>query len=283
VLQRSELWRDVARPVEQISFGGTLRERETLQNLIDDAVQGANPWGRDRVMPWDPSDYVGGVGSYPIEGDRLRPPLFVKGAGDLDEVSINDIDQNALGDCYFMAALASVAKQDPQRIRDMVVDNGDGTYTVKFKDRSVTVNADFPGGVNGDGHAAGADGTPQKTKEIWPLVFEKAFGVYLDAVDPYGRLAEADTPMVALEALTGRPVEFSSSANKSLDELYADLQAGKSIVWFSGDVYPAKHFFAVEDVFRDPEGKEWVQLYNPWGSHDWVPLDFVQGHQMYTA
>ena len=43
-----------------------------------------------------------------------------------------DIDQGAVGSCYFLARLASLAKTHPQYIRDMVVDLGDGTYAVQF-------------------------------------------------------------------------------------------------------------------------------------------------------
>lgn len=34
-------------------------------------------------------------------------------------------------------------------------------------------------------HAAGGDLTDQGTLEIWPLVFERAFGQYMNTVNPY--------------------------------------------------------------------------------------------------
>ncbi len=43
-----------------------------------------------------------------------------------------DAKQGALGDCYFIASVASIAESNPQAIRNMFIDNGDGTYTVRF-------------------------------------------------------------------------------------------------------------------------------------------------------
>ncbi len=47
---------------------------------------------------------------------------------------ISDIDQGAMGDCYFLAAIQNLFKASPngQAIRDMMLDNGDGTVTVRF-------------------------------------------------------------------------------------------------------------------------------------------------------
>jgi hypothetical protein len=84
---------------------------------------------------------------------RLRNPLFVKDGSDVHEVDMNDVDQGGIGNCYVMASIAAVARQDPERIKNMVHDNGDGTYTVTFKegwkDVPITVSGDFPGGIIG--------------------------------------------------------------------------------------------------------------------------------------
>ena len=43
-----------------------------------------------------------------------------------------DINQGALGDCYMLAGLSSIAAKDPEKIKECMVDNGDGTVTVRF-------------------------------------------------------------------------------------------------------------------------------------------------------
>jgi len=98
-LERHDIMREIARPAGQATIGGAARDEVSLKNLIDDDVaHGAGRWWRERVMPYSPSDYIGEIGSYPIQGDRLRPPLFVKGGSDADEVSINDIKQQEIND-----------------------------------------------------------------------------------------------------------------------------------------------------------------------------------------
>lgn len=48
------------------------------------------------------------------------------------EPCANDIVQGYLGDCYFVASLAGIADRNPEKIREMMRDNNDGTVTVKF-------------------------------------------------------------------------------------------------------------------------------------------------------
>ena len=65
---------------------------------------------------------------------------------------LTNIVQGDAGDCYFLAALMTVAAREPETIVNMVHDNGDGTYTISFHSRydgvanpvTVTVNGDLP-------------------------------------------------------------------------------------------------------------------------------------------
>ena len=60
-----------------------------------------------------------------------------------------DMYQGELGDCYFISSLGAIAKSNPTAIRDMFIDNGDNTWTVRFYDSNgmadyVTVNRMLP-------------------------------------------------------------------------------------------------------------------------------------------
>ncbi len=46
--------------------------------------------------------------------------------------SHTDEYQGQLGDCYFISALGTLADSNPAAIRNMFIDNGDGTFTVRF-------------------------------------------------------------------------------------------------------------------------------------------------------
>jgi hypothetical protein len=68
-------------------------------------------------------------------------------SGDLANISQGDA-----GDCYFLAALMTVAAREPDTIQNLVHANGDGTYTMSFHSKyngvpdpvQVTVNGDLP-------------------------------------------------------------------------------------------------------------------------------------------
>ena len=51
-----------------------------------------------------------------------------------------NLEQGDLGDCFLISALGSIADASPQAIRDMFIDNGDGTYTVRFFTASGTAD-----------------------------------------------------------------------------------------------------------------------------------------------
>jgi hypothetical protein len=65
---------------------------------------------------------------------------------------LTNIKQGDAGDCYFLAALMTVASRAPAAVLNMVHDNGDGTYTISFHSKydgvsnpvTVTVNGDLP-------------------------------------------------------------------------------------------------------------------------------------------
>ena len=69
--------------------------------------------------------------------------------------SYSDIDQDNVADCYFLAELGDVARSSPQTISNMFINNGDGTYTVRFfhgsSEAFVTVNTELPNDHAGDG------------------------------------------------------------------------------------------------------------------------------------
>ena len=46
--------------------------------------------------------------------------------------SNTDEFQGELGDCYFISSLGTIAESNPAAIQNMFINNGDGTYTVRF-------------------------------------------------------------------------------------------------------------------------------------------------------
>ena len=90
----------------------------------------------------------------PLHYAKVDGKLFVKGEKDFDAIRSSDVSQGITGDCYFLSSLAAVANKDPNVIRQMIKDNGNGTYTVtlytdkdqdgKLEASTFSVNNRFP-------------------------------------------------------------------------------------------------------------------------------------------
>jgi Ca2+-binding RTX toxin-like protein len=71
--------------------------------------------GLDRPIAVSDSEYM-----------KFHGQLFVNGP------EYTDIAQNVSATCFFLSPLAGLARQAPNDVRDMFIDNGDGTFTVRF-------------------------------------------------------------------------------------------------------------------------------------------------------
>ena len=120
---------------------------------------------------------------------RLDYPLFFNGAG------TDDVNQGAVGDCYFLSSISAVADSSVASIDgsvksvdegDMIINNEDGTFGVRFYDNSgaqrwVTVDKYVPGYREGKLDFASSD-----SGESWPMLVEKAY-VQLNESDNIGQ------------------------------------------------------------------------------------------------
>ncbi len=163
-----------------------------LQKLV-------NKWflGLDRPVAEDGSYRGAAVGR-----------LFVNG------ISYSDIVQGATSDCYFLAALAETARRTPDVIADMFIDNGDGTYTVRFfkegiadyvtVDRQVPVEPSWVFVYANRGAFA-----YDYNAELWAALAEKAF---VQIHEKWGKNSNSyraigwGSSSYALEAISGNAV-----------------------------------------------------------------------------
>lgn len=214
---------------------------------------------------------------------------FIKEADDPDEIAMDDVSQGRLGDCYFVAALAAIAAKNPDAIRRMVKDNGNGTYTVTFHEGgAVVVDDQFPMQGGQVAYARPGDQDAKDGKELWVMLIEKAWaklkGGYEEIRGSKVRMKSED----AMEALTGNKttsIYTSSKDDATLLELLARA-ADKGLPMTAG-VYTqerfdqetlqkmrsqgvhANHAYAVVNVDR---AKGTIELYNPWGKETKRPV-----------
>lgn len=214
----------------------------------------------------------------------VSPPerrLFGKSGG-MESIKPEAVNQGFIGDCYFNAALASVAQTSPEKIRDAIKDNRDGTYSVKFpgETKSIKVNAptDAEFGIYNGVNEHGA----------WPLVMEKAYGALrhqqgyggtnvIEGAEGGGRAVDA------LKTLTGGDGEILPVSRRHLDEQAARLDAAvnganpkialasTADAWMFGGAKTSAglkrdHVFSITSYEHAPGGAGIVTLRDPEGA-----------------
>lgn len=221
------------------------------------------------------------------EGEKIPEPTtpFATGTGDGWKIEPNDISQGGLGDCYLLAAMASLAQEHPEQIEKMIKDNHDGTYTVtlhrevpdpsqpgKMKDEAfeTTVDLTVPSGGN-PAHAHVGDTDPTTgAKEVWPLIIEKA---YAQMKQSYGAM-DGGVPGDALYTLTGSKAPRTDTGSVSADQIAQYDKDGHPMVVDTCGADEAAlatyglvagHAYSVKGIKTDADGKQYVILYNPWG------------------
>src|SRR5439155_5891585 len=107
--------------------------------------------------------------------------VYVQAAGNLfgATISYNDVSQGELGDCYLLSALGAVARQNSTVIQNMFIDNGDGTFTVRFFKSGiadyVTVDEMLPSRNGRFVYANNGDLVSDPTNVLWVALAEKAY------------------------------------------------------------------------------------------------------------
>jgi hypothetical protein len=211
-----------------------------------------------------PEPWTDGAGPYL---DFSKHPLF-SDAGP----SADDVNQGNVGDCYFLAPLSSIAKLDPWRIRQSVLDMGDGTYLVQFSKGSskafVRIDGQLPtwDGKNPEYAGFGAAGS------TWVAILEKAYAVFRTGANSYLSLGGGwmDETFTALGG-TSFSTHSVPDAVTMLKQMQQSLAAGKAVAFGTASITDdapllGSHAYAVENVITDAFGTPTaVQLRNPWG------------------
>jgi hypothetical protein len=224
--------------------------------------------------------------------------LFGDSKDPLHSICPEAVNQSTeLGDCYFMAALASLAGSDPNAIKTMIADNNDGSYTVRFpgaKDEPIKVQrpTDTELCLYAESNENG----------IWPAVLEKAFGDYcrrnVFRRSPFnlggGELPSEGTTggsatHYGVEILSGRSVELLDKDNEQhLHDQLTVAFRDKSPITASihGDVLDkfTWGFFKMPNTHELPTGHEYsilkydpvsrmATVRNPWGKGGYKRAD----------
>lgn len=227
----------------------------------------------------------------PAAREALRV-LYKDGANPLASINPDACVQSDLGNCYLMSTMASLAKTNPQLIKDMISVNPDGSYLVKFPGgRPEGYRVDKPTHV-----------PPGNADNIWPYVLTRAFGEYRKSLDP--SLAGKDAEMVTdggekpyhdeMSVLTGSNFRQILSCESDLGGLHDflmnaffyrkmpitagtggcldNLSPEEKNILEHRNIHPY-HAYSVVDY--NPRAQQ-ITLRNPWGSYAFVSINEFQ-------
>ncbi len=187
-----------------------------------------------------------------------------------------DVNQHAIGDCSFCAVMASMAYIYPDYIKEIIKDNGNGTYTVRLFDPAgkpveVCVKSTFLC----DGNGTLAQVTGKNNVPTWSTVLEKAVMKYhtLYQVDSLWGIGSQNVAPV----LTGNGGSFGYYPNQLWNselKLLADWSVDEGMLGVGGFTTPnlkcgslytvTAHAFTIMKTNHESDGYLF-SMRNPWG------------------
>lgn len=129
------------------------------------------------------------------------------------KIKVSDIDQSNIGDCYYIASLATIADKEPDIIMNLMPEFKPGFYQIKFYDVFNYEQTEFKSEpweiveVQIDDKLEYENGAPKYSyskedpNEMWFPLLEKAYAAWKGSYDAIGN---GGYPDVALSELTGR-------------------------------------------------------------------------------
>lgn len=232
-------------------------------------------------MEWEPVAFAALESGAPAIIGALSQVLYLTEPGDTAAISVNDIHQGQIGDCFLLASIGEIALYRPSLVSGMIKSNPNGTETVtlytdasgrvpgfgatQFKPASQTVTNTFPTNAVNNGATQDVVGNQ---KEIWVQVLEKA---YAQENGGYGGIQNGGNPCIALQQLTGHAASAYSSAGWTTSALTQHEAAGDLIVLDTRGVaglpygLVGGHAYIYEGLQR-VGGVDYVKAGNPWGT-----------------
>ena len=204
------------------------QDEKNMEKFVQDTIASGKPYTDPDFPPEQSSLFDPRIDEVDLEAFqsfswKRASAIFPNGAVFEGGVEPNDINQGQLGDCYFLAALSSLAEFE-DRVKAMFVTkevNAAGIYMVRMfingNEQPVIVDDFLPVKKNGScAFATSKDG------ELWVSILEKAWAKLHGT---YAR-TEGGLPCFAANHIMGVPSEsFSHAAIESNEEFFDMLQS----------------------------------------------------------
>ena len=195
--------------------------------------------------------------------------------------SHNDEFQGQLGDCYYVTSLGTVADKSAAAIQNMFLDNGDGTWTVRFYANGtadyVTVDGMLPADASGrlvyDNYGSMFNNS---ANTLWIPLAEKAYAQWnetgkegRDGTNRYSSI-EGGWPEITYAQILGHAAASYSLANQQQTLINA-MNSNRSVTIctaYNAQSYGyglyGNHAYG---VIGYNSSTSTFTLYNPWGSN----------------
>lgn len=233
---------------------------------------------------------------------------YVQGNLFKNGTAVNDIKQGVAGDCYFLTTLSAIAQDKPSYLQEMFIDNGDDTFTVKFKNNGVneyvTVDRYLP--TNGSGNLVYASYGSNYTNtgnELWVALAEKAYAQLAESgwsrpnynssynTNSYAALDSGwmDLTIQQITGLATVTVTLSQTTTMTANQLINLVNSNQllTVGFVNGDgggLVVNNHAYTITTYNST---NQTFYLDNPWGTKDaqltWDQLVSLQGFLQYTT
>ncbi len=202
-----------------------------------------------------------------------------------------DEEQGDLGDCYLISALGSVADSSQAAAENMIIANGDGTWTVRFYSNGtadyVTVNSQLPvdskGNLIFDGYGTSST---SGSNVLWLELLEKAYAQWNEtgkagrsgAANSYASIEGGWMGDVYAQTLNCADTTYQMTTSGK-QTLISALSAGEAVT-VGTDSHPAASTGLYGDhaynVLSYDGTTGLFTLYNPWGIDQPAKLTWSQ-------
>lgn len=211
--------------------------------------------------------------------------------------SVANEQQGELGDCYFISSLGTIADSNPTAIQNMFINNGDGTYTVRFYTGSYGRSYNSATGNWSDGFTNGVGTAEYVTVDLklpttpsgmlifsdygnsynsssnvlWIALAEKAYAEWnqtgeegRDGQNSYASIEGGWMATVDAQVLGYNAVDYSLT-NAAKQSAISALAAGDAVTigtYVGNYGLYADHAYAITGYNASTDT---FTLYNPWG------------------
>jgi hypothetical protein len=271
-----------AQKIDKFSVGAQAEihrfvEEDGPRHFAPDPILGLDP-AVSKGDPNKPRDWTHKAGFTQVK--YLPAPGTIYGSSISDDEPV----QGNIGDCYLVAALSSIAELQPEFLRNALRLNSDGTVSATFYVRPTGTAPLEPVEVTVDCKLLMQDkqqlaATDSNSDVLWPALYEK---MWARLKGSYAGTQHEDTPLDAMESVTGKPGEHRPIfADSDPGEVFALLKGALgsknptvACTYSNGEgpfseAQPQSpvcfsHAYSVLGV-DDNGGERTVTLRNPWG------------------